>query len=211
MAGLLGQHRHASIDVVIADPVSLPLEHERHYVERVARLPANAALFRPPRRSRFCPKQRPLPALDRGYVTFGSFQRLTKINDAVLRLWAAVLASVPGSRLRLQASQFGDESARLQTTERLRRFGVESETVDLLAAMPRGAYLAAHGEVDVILDTFPHTGATTTCESLWMGVPTLTLAGATMLAARDPACLPPQASTIGSPTTKPRSFRGLDR
>jgi protein O-GlcNAc transferase len=67
---------------------------------------------------------------------------------------------------------------------RLARFaarGVSADRIDLHGAAPRQAYLAAHGEVDVILDTLPFTGGTTTCEALWMGVPTVTIEGRTML------------------------------
>lgn len=43
--------------------------------------------------------------------------------------------------------------------------------------LQREAYLASHAEVDMILDTFPFPGGTTTCEALWMRMPTLSLAG----------------------------------
>jgi len=119
----------------------------------------------------------PLPALASGAVTFGSFQNMTKINDEVLALWARVLAALPGARLRLQNKQLADASVRKQLGQQLAALGVASTRVSMHGPMPRKAYLAANGEVDFILDTFPFPGGTTTCEALWKGVPTLTLAG----------------------------------
>jgi predicted O-linked N-acetylglucosamine transferase (SPINDLY family) len=92
-------------------------------------------------------------------------------------LWARVLAALPGSRLRLQNKQLADAAIREQLGRRLQQASIAAERVALHGPAARTAYLAAHGEVDLILDTFPFPGGTTTCEALWMGVPTLTLAG----------------------------------
>jgi protein O-GlcNAc transferase len=82
----------------------------------------------------------------------------------------------------LQCKQMGDAQLRAQFVERLQRFGIPIERVELVGPVPdRVAYLAGHAQVDIVLDTFPYPGITTTCEALWMGVPTVTLAGNTLL------------------------------
>jgi predicted O-linked N-acetylglucosamine transferase (SPINDLY family) len=83
--------------------------------------------------------------------------------------------------LRIQTRQLGEAAARESLTARFARLGVEAARLSLHPGVARDAYLAAHGEIDMILDTFPFPGGTTTCEALWMGVPTLTLAGDRML------------------------------
>jgi len=83
--------------------------------------------------------------------------------------------------LRWQCHQFKDPALVKQLMPRLRQHGIDPARVALLGSVAREAYLAAHAEVDMILDTFPYPGGTTTCEALWMGVPTLTLAGDTLL------------------------------
>jgi predicted O-linked N-acetylglucosamine transferase (SPINDLY family) len=170
-----------AMDWLIADPVSVPPEQRQFFSETICYLPDTRLCFTAPAGDDV-PAVAPAPVVARGYITFGSFQRLTKLHDEVLALWARVLHAVPGSRLRLQSKQMQDPTARRQLLERLQRVGIEAERVDLVPASVRLAYLAAHAEVDILLDTFPHGGATTTCEALWMGVPTVTLAGETMLA-----------------------------
>jgi predicted O-linked N-acetylglucosamine transferase (SPINDLY family) len=123
-----------------------------------------------------------LPALQQGYVTFGCFQNLAKVGDAVLKLWARVLAAVPSAHLRLQSKHLADTKGRSRLVQRLQQVGIDPGRVSMHGPMRRHAYLAAHAEVDIILDTFPYPGGTTTCEALWMGVPTLTLAGDTLIA-----------------------------
>ncbi len=124
----------------------------------------------------------PLPALRNGYITFGCFQNVTKINDTVLATWARILQILPQARLRLQNHLLNFPTIREQLRERLVRNGIAPERVTLVESVPRPEYLAAHAQIDIILDTFPFPGGTTTCEALWMGVPTVTLAGNTMLA-----------------------------
>lgn len=164
-----------AMDFVLADPVSLP-ESARvmPFTEAIERLPGCRFCFSAPTPS---PAVTPLPALRNGFVTFASFQSAAKIHDAVLRCWARVLAAVPGSRLRLASRLPITAALANQWTARLAAAGLPPGRVDLAQPCTREAYLAAHAEVDIVLDTFPVTGGTTTCEALWMGVPTLTLAG----------------------------------
>src|SRR5690606_5425725 len=115
-----------------------------------------------------------LPALANGHVTFGSFQALSKVTDAVLALWSQVLDAVPGARLRLQSPQLGDEATRDALRLRMRAQGLDPARVALHGRTSRQAYFKAHAEVDLLLDTSPFPGGTTTCEALWMGVPTIT-------------------------------------
>jgi predicted O-linked N-acetylglucosamine transferase (SPINDLY family) len=168
-----------AMDYLLADPVSVPEAHRAGFTEAVWWLPQTRLCFSPPENA---PDVAPLPALARGHVTFGSFQSMVKLNRPVLDLWGLVLAAVPRSRLRLQALQFGDEVSLAAMRRRLADSRIDLDRVDLVGPASRAAYLAAYAEIDVILDTFPHTGGTTTCEALWMGVPTLTIAGRSLLA-----------------------------
>lgn len=169
----------AEMDWLIADPTGVPGGDEAQFSERVWRLPHTRLCFTPPRSA---PDVAPLPALARGQVTFGCFQSLAKVGDAVLAAWADILAALPDSRLRLQCKQLGDEAVARALRDRLNALGITPDRIDLHRQVPREAYLAAHAEVDLLLDTFPYPGGTTTCEALWMGVPTVTLAGDRLLA-----------------------------
>lgn len=167
------------MDYLLADRTGVPAELHAHFTERVWYLPDTRLCFTPPLTDLAVAS---LPALRRGHVTFGCFQALAKVNDAVVSLWSRILSACSGSRLRIQAASLTDSRAAAALRERLRASGIDPARVDLHGAMSRGDYLAAHAEVDFLLDTFPYPGGTTTCEALWMGVPTVTLAGDTMLA-----------------------------
>jgi predicted O-linked N-acetylglucosamine transferase (SPINDLY family) len=164
----------AEIDYLLADPVSVPPEHEAHFSETVWRLPHTRLCFTPPEEN---VAVGPLPAASRGHLTLGSFQNQAKIGDSVLALWARVLAALPDARLQLRARQLDDPALAAQLRERLQRAGIDAQRVQLYGHAERATYLAAYNEIDFLLDTFPFPGGTTTCEALWMGVPTLTLAG----------------------------------
>jgi protein O-GlcNAc transferase len=161
------------MDAILADPVCVPESEETLYVEQVVRLPHTRLCMSPPV---LAPVPAPPPALKNGFITFGCFQTLPKINPGVLAAWAQILAACPQARLRLQTPQFGDEAQRARFTDRLHAASMDVTRVDLLGPVARDAYFDAHAEVDILLDTFPYPGGTTTAEALWMGVPTLTLA-----------------------------------
>ena len=164
----------AEIDYLIADPWTLPASEECNFTEKIWRLPETRLCFTPPDEE---VSVSPLPALANGYVSFGCFNNLSKMNDAVVALWSRVLHAVPGSRLFLKARQLMEASVRQSIAERFAVHGVDAARLIFEDYTPRGNYLAAYQRIDIALDPFPYPGGTTSVEALWMGVPVLTLAG----------------------------------
>ncbi|MGV3581612.1 MAG: tetratricopeptide repeat protein [Methylophilus sp.] len=167
-----------AIDYVLADEVGVPLSHQAQFTEAIQYLPQTRMCFTPPTTDL---PVAPLPALTNSYITFASFQNMAKVSDEVLTLWAQVMQAVPNSRLRWQCKVFIDHDVIAAVKTRMVACGIDPAQVSFHGKVTREEYLAAHAEVDVILDSFPFPGGTTTCEALWMGVPTLTLAGHTMI------------------------------
>ena len=172
--GYLATTGLSTIDYVIADAWTLPKEQEVYFTEKVWRLPDSYICFTPPVYEAL---PGPLPAIGNGYVTFGSCNNLTKMNDDVVALWSRVLKAVPNSRLLLKSTQLDADSVRQKVIDRFAIHGIEAERLILKAHVPRGEYLRTYCEMDIALDPFPYPGITTSVESLWMGVPVLTLAG----------------------------------
>ena len=164
----------AAVDYLIADRWTLPESEESYFTEKIWRLPRTRLCFTPPNESA---ETGPLPAIANGYVTFGCFNTLAKMNDNVVATWAQVLRSVSQSRLFLKATQLSETAVRQSVVERFATHGIGAERLILEGADPRRQYLMAYQRVDIALDPFPYPGGTTTAESLWMGVPVLTLSG----------------------------------
>lgn len=163
-----------AIDYILGDPHVLPPAEASHFVERAWRLPDSYLCFTPPQVDIAVG---PLPALTNGVMTFGSFNHLVKLNDAVVALWASVLHAVPTSRLFLKTKQLNDPNVCVATFERFEARGIDRTRLILEGESPRTELLAAYNRVDIALDPFPYPGGTTTVEALWMGVPVLTRRG----------------------------------
>ncbi|MDD5299062.1 MAG: tetratricopeptide repeat protein [Gallionella sp.] len=169
----------AEMDYLLADKVGVPASELEQFTESVWYLPNTRMCFTAPE---VAIPVAPLPALANGNITFGCFQTATKVNDSVLAVWGKIFAELPDAKLRMQCNKLGEPAQEKQMLQRLQRYGIDPARVLVRGTTSREAYLAAHAEVDIILDTFPFTGGTTTSEALWMGVPTLTLAGSSLLA-----------------------------
>ena len=158
-----------------ADP---PGTTDAFYTEKLVRLPRCFFCYQP---SCDAPPVNCLPAIEKGVVTFGSFNNFAKVTPQVLSAWAAILNAVPGSRLVVLAN--AARSLGEYLTRTFEGHGISGDRVTLADRRPRGAYLELIRQVDIALDPFPFNGHTTTCDALWQGVPVVTLAGR-MYAAR---------------------------
>jgi predicted O-linked N-acetylglucosamine transferase (SPINDLY family) len=175
----------AAMDYYFADRHYLPpglLDHR--FTEKLVFLPATAP-FQPYPKS---PPVNALPALQTGRLTFGSFNRLAKISAAAVDCWAALMRAVPDAGL-LVGGISTDNPDDNPLSDRLVAAGIGIERVRYYRRGTLDAYLALHHQVDLCLDTYPYTGGTTTYHALWMGVPTLTIAGSTA-AGRQGAAMP---------------------
>lgn len=117
------------------------------------------------------------PVRWKGYVSFGSFNVLAKVNDEVLAAWKAILERVPDSHLILKGDAFVDPLDREYQETRLKDFGFDMSRLDLWGSSPD--YLDVYAEVDIALDTFPYGGGATTLDALYMSVPMISLIGST--------------------------------
>jgi predicted O-linked N-acetylglucosamine transferase (SPINDLY family) len=154
----------------IADPPGEPVRH----TEELVRLPHGFCCYAP---QEGVPEVSPLPAGKADYVTFGSPHHLAKLNAGVIDLWCTILRALPTARLLVFR-----HTLKGRTKETLHRRFVErriaAERIEMRQAtdMLQG-YLGFYGAVEVTLDAFPWSSHTTACDSLWMGVPLVTLAG----------------------------------
>ena len=117
-----------------------------------------------------------LPARASGFVTFGCLNNFVKVNALVLALWARVLRAVGRSRLLLLAPE---GQFRRGIVQRLEQEGVASDRLVFVPRQPRRQYLELYHGIDLMLDTVPYNGHTTSLDALWMGVPVVTLVGGT--------------------------------
>jgi protein O-GlcNAc transferase len=167
------------MDYVLGDRIVTPFIDNNVFVERIWQMPESYFCFTPPTET--LPVE-PLPALQRGYVTFGCFNKLSKISDAVIDVWSQILRTLPSAKLMLKTAVFSDSATRQQTIDRFARCGIDSARLVIEAGSSYEDYLCSYGKIDLALDPFPYPGATTTLEGLWMGVPCVTMKGRRFLA-----------------------------
>jgi predicted O-linked N-acetylglucosamine transferase (SPINDLY family) len=167
----------AAMDYRITDIYGDPPGLTEHlYRERLLRLPECLWCYRP---SPLAPEPVPAPCVSNGHVTFGSLNAAYKLNDGVFEAWAAILGAVPESRLVIATIPKGEAQRRI--FDRFASSGIAPDRIEVVERQPVLGYWKLVGRVDLAFDSFPCGGGATICEALWLGVPTLSLAGATFL------------------------------
>jgi protein O-GlcNAc transferase len=174
----VGMQNHSSglqeMDWFLTDRWETPPALENLYSERMLRLPDGYVCYSPPA---YAPDVVSPPVLRNGFVTFGCFNNIAKITSRVISTWCEILQTLPGSRLVLKTHQLGDAPTAERFRESFRTYGIDPERVETRGSSPHRTFLANYNDIDLVLDPFPYSGGLTTCEALWMGVPTVTLPG----------------------------------
>jgi protein O-GlcNAc transferase len=116
-----------------------------------------------------------LPEERAGRLTFGTMNNPYKYAPETIALWARVLNRVPGSRFLIVRPEAGVSVFRENIARAFAKHGIASDRISY--APVRGHHMAHYNDIDIALDTLPQTGGTTTCECMWMGVPTVSLVG----------------------------------
>ena len=148
---------------------------DRFYSERLWRLETGFNCYAPPRG---LPDPGPIPSLDEGRITFGSFNNLDKIVPPVIEAWAEILHRLSDSRLLMKTKTLGEPSVRERLFAAFADQGIAPERLELRDwSATLAEHFDAYREVDLALDPFPYNGTTTTCEALMMGVPVVALRG----------------------------------
>jgi predicted O-linked N-acetylglucosamine transferase (SPINDLY family) len=142
--------------------------------ENLLRMPDIFWCYLPPHDA---PAIGPLPADQNRSITFTSANNFTKVTPQVQSVWAGLLRAVPNSRLIMQTTALAGEYTKRVVTERFAAEGIPADRLDFRKSTDFQTYLKLLNESDFTLDPFPFNGGTTTCHSLWMGAPVITLAG----------------------------------
>jgi predicted O-linked N-acetylglucosamine transferase (SPINDLY family) len=167
------------MDYVLGDTEALPKEFENQFTEAIWRLPECYLCLTP---LGISVDVGILPAIHNGYITFASFNNLSKINDRVVEVWSLILKTLPNSKLLLKAKQLTDPNVCSQTRGRFAVYGIASDRLLFKTLLDtRAEHLALYNEVDIALDTFPYPGVTTSAEAYLMGIPVLALKGNSFL------------------------------
>lgn len=174
--GYPGTTGMSAMDYRISDVHVDPTDSVLPYTETLLRLPQSLWCYQP---APNMPRVTPLPALQRGHLTFGSFNSFMKVDRRSLELWAKLLRALPGARLVMATLPYG--RVRDDLLAEFVELGVESERIELLPKLDTQEFYERLGQVDVSLDPVSVNGATTTCESLWLGVPVLSRVGGRFL------------------------------
>jgi len=170
--GYCGTTGLTEMDYRLSDPFLDPPQADLSlYSETTVRLESSYWCYEP---EKTAPDVCALPAVSAGSIMFGCLNNCAKVSSSALDIWSGILRSVAGSRLLLHAKT---AVGRQRVADQMARAGVDPDRIEFVGEQPYREYLRTYNRIDISLDPFPYTGGITSCDSLWMGVPFVTLQG----------------------------------
>jgi len=162
-----------AMDYRIVDQYTDPEEHEVQYVEKKIKFENSFLVFNMPKEFPITPA----PILKNRFITFCSFNNMTKVSNTMIEIWSELLNFDKKNKLLLKDIKFADDEYVESTLNLFREFKVDTGQLIFIDKLSKEEHFLLYNDVDIALDTFPYNGTTTTFETLWMGVPIITLSG----------------------------------
>lgn len=167
------------IDYVLGDPHALLNNYKDQFTESIWQLPGSYLCLTPSQPTIF---KADAPVLKNGFVTFGSFNNISKVNSKVIHTWSSILKTINNSKLLIKTKELDDPNIRLKILECFDSNGINSSRLIFKGKITsKKEHFEEYNKIDIALDTFPYPGVTTSCEAIWMGVPVIFLQGTTFL------------------------------
>lgn len=167
------------VDYIFADEFVIPKNLAKYYTEKPLYLKSGMHRFDYNNERIQLPEINELPYYTNGYITFGSFNCPSKINDYTIGLWAKVLQNVPNSKLLIYRTQM-TEKVITKFKKKFSEYGIGEHRVIYQNEACKGIHFNAYKLADIALDTTPFNGLTITIEQISMGLPVITLVGESM-------------------------------
>ena len=162
-----------TVDYILTDNFVDPIGiYDNLFSEKLLRLPYSQFCYTP---WDDAPTIGLSPYIKNGYITFGCFNKYAKITNQAIEVWSQILKQVKGSKLILKSLVYIDENFCKEVFDRFAEFGIEERKLELRPAT--SDYMEQLRDIDIALDTFPYPGGGTTCDTLYMGVPVITMEG----------------------------------
>lgn len=168
----------STIDGKLLDTYIASADSARYYTETPLVLDGSFWCFDPKEKPDICADP---PAVKNGYITFACVGNIAKITQTMLDCWAKILGSVQNSRLLIRSISLNDTVAAQFIADRIKQSGIDLTRVDFFGPAGGTEFFASYNSIDIILDTYPFNGGTTTCFATYMGVPVLSMAGQSLL------------------------------
>ena len=165
-----------SIDYHITDKICDNEETQKYYSEKLIFMNHCFLNYNPPLESPpDFPEMLIQPFCKNGYITFGSFNRLNKLNKELLNFWETILEAIPNARFVIKTKEFLTPHLLEKYKNHFKNKSILDRVIILNYADGLVEHFQDYNLMDIALDSFPYSGTTTSCEALYMGVPIISL------------------------------------
>ena len=158
------------IDYRITDCIADHMETKQIYSEKLLRMPNCFLLYEPD----FTNENRKIRTITKNdKVILASLNKESKNTKHVLNVWRQILNETSNTQLVIKLDSFDGMKERMDYYTK--ELNVDKNRLLLINRTDDQGYLNLFSGIDILLDTFPYSGTTTSCHALYNSIPIITL------------------------------------